>query len=409
MLIRKGYKFRLKLKAGEDVKMRQFAGCCRFVWNKALALQDRLLKEENEKLLSRTELLNLLPAWKQEHPFLADVHSQILQQTLIDLDRAFEAFFRRIRNSENPGHPRFKKKWVHDAFRYPQGFKIEGRKIFLPKLGWFRFYKSRQIEGTPKNVTVSRDGSQWDISIQVEQEITDPIPLQEPSVGLDMGISRFYTCSDGSFADPLNAFKTLALRLAGEQRKLSCKVKFSANWRKQKAKVGKVHRKIRNARMDFLHRESTTLAKSFAVVYAEDLVVKNMTRSAKGTTEEPGRNVRAKSTLNKYILDQGWGEFMRQLDYKLSWKGGRLIKVPPQHTSQTCSMCGHVSKSNRRSQSRFVCELCGLKMNADRNAAINIHTLGQRGFNACGDERLLSSVKQELPGNGDRVPVLAAT
>jgi putative transposase len=220
-----------------------------------------------------------------------------------------------------------------------------------------------------------------------------------------MGISRFYTCSDGTFCEPLNAFRKVEKKLAREQRKLSRKKEFSRNWKKQKAKVNKVYRKIRDVRLDFLHKHSTVLAGSYGRIYAEDLQVKNMSGSARGTREEPGKNVRAKSGLNKSILDQGWSEFMRQLGYKLSWRGRELVKVPAHHTSQTCSGCSHVSKTNRRSQSRFVCEACGLEMNADHNAALNIKTLGQRGMaceaNPAGDRQ------QEPSGNGDRVSVLA--
>lgn len=415
MIIRKGYRFRLKLRGGEEQILKQFAGCCRFVWNKALAVQDGLFQDENEKLLSKTKLLNLLSGWKGESPFLRQAHSQILQQSLIDLDRAYQGFFRRLgkiragdfSEGEDPGYPRYKKKFVHDSFHFPQGFRFENRHVYLPKLGWFRFYKSREIKGTPKNVTVARNGRNWDISVQVEMEVPDPGSVREPSTGLDMGISRFYTCSDGTFCEPLNVFRSLGEKLSREQRKLSRKKKFSQNWKKQKAKVAKVHRKIRDVRLDFLHKHSTALVGIYGRIYAEDLQVKNMSRSARGTRENPGKNVRAKSGLNKSILDQGWSEFMRQLGYKLSWRGGKLIKVPPHHTSQTCSGCGHVSKTNRKSQSLFVCEACGLEMNADHNAAINIHTLGQRGINACGDEGVLSSLKQELSGNGDRVPGLA--
>jgi putative transposase len=413
MVIRKGYKFRLKLRDGEEQSLKQFAGCCRFVWNKALAVQDELFLDEDKKLLPKTKLLNLLPDWKQEHPFLKGAHSQILQQALIDLGRAYQGVFRRLgkiragdfSEGEDPGYPRYKKKFVHDSFRFPQGFRIDSRHVYLPKLGWFRFYKSREIEGVPKNVTVSRDGRNWYISVQVEQEISDPCPVREPSTGLDMGISRFYTCSDGSYQEPLRAFQTLEKKLAQEQQKLSRKVKFSQNWKKQKAKVAKVHRKIRDSRLDFLHKHTTALAGIYGRIYAEDLQVKNMSGSARGTKENPGKNVKAKSGLNKSILDQGWNEFMRQLDYKLSWRGGELVKVKPHYTSQTCSWCGHVSKNNRKSQSLFVCEACDLEMNADHNAALNIKTLGQRGM-AC-EANPAGGRQQEPPGNGDRVPVLA--
>ncbi len=410
MLIRKGYKFRLKLREGEEQSLKQFAGCCRFVRNKALALQDARFRDETKKLLSKNKLLKLLPNWKQEHPFLKDADAQILQQSLIDLDKAYQGFFRRLKKirtgdfseGEDPGYPRFRKKFLHDTFRFPQNFNIRGRHVYLPKLGWFRFYKSREIEGTPKNVTVTRDGKNWDISVQVEQEIPDPCPVREPSTGLDMGISRFYTCSDGTFGEPLNAFRKVEKKLAREQRRLSRKKEFSKNWKKQNAKVNKIHRKIRDVRLDYLHKNSTALVQNYGRIYAEDLQVKNMSGSARGTKENPGKNVKAKSGLNKSILDQGWSEFIRQLKYKLKWKGGELVEVPPHYTSQTCSKCGHMSKNNRKSQSRFVCEACGLEINADHNAAINIKTLGQRGM-AC-KANPTGGRQQEPPGNGDGVP-----
>jgi putative transposase len=168
-----------------------------------------------------------------------------------------------------------------------------------------------------------------------------------------------------------------------------------------------MHRKIRDSRRDFLHKTSTALARSYAVLYAEALNVRGMSASAKGTADNPGKNVRAKAGLNKAVLDQGWSELLRQLDYKLSRRGGELVRVSPRDTSRACSRCGYVSENNRKSQSRFECTACGLMMHADENAAINIATLGQRGRNACGDERLLLSMKQEPLGNGDKVPAPA--
>ncbi|WP_035244495.1 RNA-guided endonuclease InsQ/TnpB family protein, partial [Desulfonatronovibrio hydrogenovorans] len=348
------------------------------------------------------KLLNLLPEWKNEHPFLREAHSQILQQSLIDLDRAYQNFFRRLKQGEDPGYPRYKKKFVHDSFRFPQGFKVEGRHIYLPKLGWFRFYKSQDIDGTMKNVTVSRRGKHWYISVQVEQEIPDPIPTQKPSVGIDMGVARFCTLSDGTFYTPLNSFKRLSKKLARLQRGLARKVKFSENWKRAKARITRLHEKIADVRRDYLHKLSRLIADKYGLVVVEDLRVCNMSASARGTLERPGRNVKAKSGLNRSILDQGWSEFFRQLEYKLSWLGGWLEKVNPSNTSRTCPVCGHTDKENRRSQSRFRCVKCLFEGNADYVAAINIHTAGHAGINACGDGR--PSLKQELPGNSDTVP-----
>lgn len=172
----------------------------------------------------------------------------------------------------------------------------------------------------------------------------------------------------------------MALRKA--QQAMSRKVKFSSNWRRAKARIRRIHSRIGNARRDYLHKVTTTISQNHAMVCIEDLQVRNMSRSATGTTEQPGRNVRAKSGLNKAILDQGWFEFRRQLDYKLAWKGGWLTAVPAQNTSRTCPCCGHVSADNRQSQARFECVECGFEENADLVGAINVLRAGHARF-AC--------------------------
>jgi len=374
MKIRKAYKYQLKAKLDQERLFRQQAGCCRFVWNKALALQKQRL-DAGEKVLRYAELCMQLTTWKREEEtaFLADAQSQTLQQTLKFLDHALKEAF----DKKNPKRfPRFKKKGVSDSFRFPQSFKLDGARIFLPKIGWVRFRQSREIEGTPRNVTVSRRGEHWYVSIQTEIEVAEPVHPSASAVGIDMGVARFATLSDGSYLEPLNRFKKLEKKLAREQRNLARKVKFSANWNKQKQKITRLHIRIADARADYLHKASTTISKNHAVVVLEDLRIRNMSSSAKGSTEEPGRNVRAKAGLNRAILDQGWFEFRRQLEYKEMWRGGRVVAVPPQYTSQTCPDCGHVSADNRRSQARFVCQACGLEENADLVGAMNILRAG---------------------------------
>ena len=157
---------------------------------------------------------------------------------------------------------------------------------------------------------------------------------------------------------------------------MSRKTKFSNNWKKAKARVQPIHSRIGNARRDSLHKASTTISQNPAMVCVEDLKVRNMSKSAAGTLDQPGKNVRAKSGLNKSILDQGWFKFRRQLDYKLSRSGGWLVAVPPRNTSRTCPCCGHVSADNRRTQSRFACMDCGFEENADVVGAINILARG---------------------------------
>lgn len=193
-----------------------------------------------------------------------------------------------------------------------------------------------------------------------------------------MGVKRFATLSDGTVYQPLNSFKGKAEKLAKLQRKLKNKKKFSSNWKKAKAKITKCHEDTGNARKDYLHKVSTEICDNQAVIVVEDLKVKNMSKSAKGNEDKHGKNVSQKSGLNKSILDQGWGMFFDMLNYKQSWNGGVVLKVPAHHTSQTCPSCHHVAKENRLTQAEFVCVQCGYSNNADLVGAINIETRGHR-------------------------------
>ena len=219
---------------------------------------------------------------------------------------------------------------------------------------------------------------EWFISIQTQRELEQPSPTTTTAIGIDVGIVRFATLSNGRYIAPLNSFKTHQQRLARYQRRMSRKQKFSNNWKKAKGKVQKIHTAIANARKDFLHKTSTTISQNHALVCIEDLQVKNMSQSAKGNRERHGKKVAQKSGLNRSILDQGWGEFRQQLDYKVQWNGGILLAVPPQHTSQTCPACGHVSKENRQTQAKFLCVDCGYENHADVVGAINILERGYR-------------------------------
>ena len=387
------YKFQLRPGARKAALMRRFAGSCRFVWNKALALEQETYQAEGKRN-GYNKLAGFLVSWKNEPDttFLGESHSQILQQALKDLDRAYINFFQ-----GRAEFPCFKKKGQHDSFRYPQGFKLDesNKRIWLPKIGWVRYRKSRKTLGTPKQVTVSLSADQWFVSIQTEREVAEPVHPSNSSIGIDMGIARFATLSDGSYIEVCNSFRKHEKKLAALQKDLSRKKKFSSNWNKQKKRVQGLHRKIANVRGDFLHKASTTISKNHTIVVVEDLRVGKMSRSAAGTLEAPGKMVRAKSGLNKSILDQGWGEFRRQLEYKLSWLGGSMVVIPPQYTSQTCSRCGCVAKESRLTQARFACVGCGFKTNADHNAALNILAAGQ-AVTACGEGRVRApSMKQE--------------
>ena len=406
MKIRKAFRFRLKADSDLEAHFQRVAGCCRFVWNKAWAM-NRFRLENRLPLVGYQEFAWFLTLWKQseEYRFLLEAPSQALQQTLKHLERAIQDGFDKKQPLKRL--PRFKKKGLHDSFQYPQGFKFEGNKIFLPKVGWVRFFKSRSIEGVPKNVTVSRKGTRWFVSIQVEQELPEPKHPSLSQVGIDMGISDFAALSTGARIEPLNSFRKLEKKLAKTQSDLSRKKRFSENWKKTQQTVSKIHIQIANARNDFLHKVSTEISKNHAVIVLEDLKITNMSASARGTQEKPGFNVKTKSGLNKAILDQGWFEFRRQLNYKLSWLGGTVGLVDPKNTSRECR-CGHIAAENRNGK-QFKCVVCGYTEDADVNAAKNIlgRFVGGRADRvSLWRDPVGDSVKQEPLGHREVRPAL---
>ena len=365
------FKYELMPSGEQQRDMRRFAGSCRFVFNKALAMQSAN-HEAGNKYIRYEELANLLPVWKGEFPWLKEAPSQALQQALKNLDRALVNFF-----EKRAEYPRFKKRGYGDSFRFPQGFQLDqaNSRILLSKLGHVRYRNSREVLGTVKNVTVSNRNGRWFVSIQTQREVEQPV-AQGDAVGIDMGVVRFATLSDGTVVPPLNTFKRYAADLRKAQQAMSRKKKFSNNWKKAKAKVQRFHVRIANTRRDYLHKTSTSISQNHAMVVVEDLQVSNMSRSAAGSVEQPGRKVKQKSGLNKAILDQGWAEFGRQLEYKMLWEGGLFLALPPINTSRTCPQCGSISGDNRRSQAEFACLECGFQENADLVGAINVLRAG---------------------------------
>ena len=372
------FEFELEQDWEEERFMRQIAGACRFVFNKALAIQIENYEAGN-KYIGYVSMAKQLTQWRNsaETPWLSDAPCHSLQHALKDLDRAFKNFFAKRAN-----FPRFKRKGQGGSFRYPDPTQIKldqnNSRIFLPKLGWIHYRKSREVIGELRNVTIKKRGEKWFISIQTEREITRPAQAATTAIGIDVGVKRFATISDGSYIAPLNSFKKHQNRLCHHQKELSRKVKFSQNWKKEKAKVQKIHIGITNARKDFLHKITTTISKNHALVCIEDLQVRKMSKSASGTKEKPGKNIRQKSGLNRSILDQSWGMFRSQLAYKLEWKGGMLLEVAPQYSSQECPACHHIAKDNRKTQGEFECVSCNYKNHADVVGAINILERGHR-------------------------------
>lgn len=395
MLRLQAFRFELLPNGQQRRAMCRFAGACRHVFNKALAIQ-----QENhaagKPYIGYVAMAKLLTAWRNglETPWLREAPCHPLQHALKHLDQAFKNFF-----AKRAAYPRFKRKGRGDAFRFPDARQIKldqgNSRIFLPKLGWLRYWNSRTVLGEVRNVTVSYVAGKWFISIQTQREVDTVRTAATLAVGVDVGVVRFATLSDGTPVEPANCFKRHQQRLARYQRQMSRKVKFSKNWRKAKARVQRLHVRIANMRRDFLHKASTTISAGHAIVCIEDLQIGNMVRSAKGTVQQVGKQVAQKRGLNRSILDQGWGEFRRQLSYKMTWGGGTLLAVPPHHTSQTCPCCGHVAEANRRTQTAFECIACGYQNHADVVGAINIRERGLRLL-ACGElVQPGHSVKQE--------------
>ncbi|WP_236479491.1 RNA-guided endonuclease InsQ/TnpB family protein [Escherichia coli] len=387
MLILKAYKFRLEPTPEQSQRLRQLCGCARFVWNLGLAETKRIL-DSGEKLPSAFELNRMITVWKKmpEYIFLQDAYTDNLQQKLKDLHTAWKRCFDKKLAAKAPVWKR--KNEGRDSIRFVNFEKyccLENRRVKLPSgLGWVKFRQSQRVNGKIKNATISQLAGQWYISFQVEIETAEPNHTSTTIVGLDAGVAKLATLSDGTVFEPVNSFQKNQKKLARLQRQLSRKVKFSNNWQKQKRKIQCLHSRIANIRRDYLHKVTTTVSKNHAMIVIEDLKVSNMSKSAAGTVSQPGRNVRAKSGLNRSILDQGWYEMRRQLEYKQLWRGGQVLAVPPAYTSQRCACCGHTAKENRLSQSQFRCQVCGYTANADVNGARNILAAGHAVL-ACGE------------------------
>jgi len=369
---RKANLFRLYPTSEQGAQMAQIAGACRFVYNVALEQRrDWYRPGRKFSFASQCREVTMLRAevgWLKACP----VHT--LQQALKDLDRAYMNWWAGRAEAPTP-----RKKGVNDSFRFPDPISIKvertgksSGRIKLPKLGWISLRGWYGIPGDICNATVSRCAGQWHVAIQWEQKAAELAPSELPSVGIDRGIAVFAALSDGTSIAPANHGKKALRSLRRAQRVLSRKRRGSSNRRKAIRRVAKIQLRVANARKDFLHKVSTDIAKNHGIVVVEALKVRNMSASAKGTAEAPGRKVRQKAGLNRAILDQGWGMFSRFLSYKLADRGGRLIEVPAAYTSQTCSECGVVDIASRLDQARFVCVACAHEANADTNAAINI-------------------------------------
>lgn len=364
MTITKTYKFKLKSTVAQEKYFSDCISHCRYLYNVAKEAKEWAYKSYG-LTLNYYDLANELPILKKQEPWLKEVPSQTLQDVLTRLDLAFKSFFK------GGGYPSWAKKHKYNSITFKSIKQDTYNRVILPKIGSVKYFASQQIKGKLCIATVIKELDGYYICIVAKQEMEPVLKSisESHAIGIDMGISYFSVTSDGQFIDNPRFLKTELQRLRSEQRSLARKVKFSNNWYKQKEKVQKLYLKIKRKRLDFLHKLSTRLVKENDTIIVENLQLKNMTKNSKGTAESHGKNVAAKSGLNRSLLDLGAGIFFNQLEYKSKWKGKNFLKVNPAYTSQECSKCGHTSKNNRKNQSKFECESCGHTANADLDAS----------------------------------------
>ena len=359
MLIHKGFRFRMKPTKEQDAALRQQGGNTRFLYNLLLERHQTIYQEEH-RTWKRNEMINAIPAIKEEHPFLKESGSQSLQQVAIQLNTAFTNFF-----EKRAEHPSVKKKrGGEDSFTIPQHIKFDNETVQIPKIGAVKWIRHRKIEGTPKSLSISQDGDRWYCSVMCEVEISPPEVKTDDIVGFDLGLKDFGTGSDGTVIPNPKFLIKKEKKLKREQRKLSRKQIRSGKRAKQRAKVSSIHRKVRDARRDFQHQTSARLVKSHDGVAMETLNIKGMVKN---------------HHLAKGIHDVGWGEFVRQVEYKSLWYGKAFIQIDRFYpSSKLCSECGWKNDALTLKDREWVCPVCGWVHDRDLNAAINIEREGRR-------------------------------
>ncbi|MEW2138509.1 transposase [Streptomyces sp. NPDC005409] len=387
-----GRKYRAYRTVDQDQVLTGWGHTARALWN--VALEQRVyLWEQRRYTLRSAEQCEQLTAARTDLDWIGDLPAQAGQQILRSLDRAYDNFW----NAGHPaGFPVRKKRGHRLSVPFP-GQAVEVRKlnrkwaeVRLPKLGWLRFRLSRAIGGTVRNATVCRDGNGWPISFGVHTGRMPDVPNGRLACGVDFGVAASAFVSTETtprlMAPTLTANEKRRLE-ALEQRKARQITyakkhnggKYSRRLRMTIAQIAKLTTRQANRRRDFTHKLTTDLTKNHGLIGIEDLRVKNMTASAKGTAEAPGKNVRAKAGLNRSVLDNTPGERRRQLEYKARMYGSVLVAVPPFHTSQTCAACGQIDPESRKGCGRlFACTRCGHEDDADHNASVEIEARARR-------------------------------
>jgi len=358
LIIQKSFKYRLYPTPPQAAQFRQLGGNARFVYNHLLELSTQQY-EKNEEFILGFSLDKQLVNMKKEFPFLKLSYSQSLQAASQNLARAFLNKFK----SRTAGFPQAKKKNYNDSFTYKQNWTLGRHSIVLPKVGRIRLVKHRPVEGRCKTVTISQGGDQWFASVLCEVEIPDPQPefREEDFVGIDVGIKSFAVLSDGSVVENPKFLRKGKKKICRAQRRLSRKVKGSKNRTKARLRVARAHRKVRRQREDFQHKVSSRMIAKYSGIALETLNIRGMMKNHKRSGA---------------IADCAWGGFARFLEYKGRWAGKPVVRLSQWYPStQTCSVCGERQTMLLRDRV-YICPACGLGLDRDMNASLNIRGEG---------------------------------
>jgi len=394
---RKAFQYRLYPTRSQERKLHASLDVCRELYNSFL--HDRKFCYEGDgKAPSQREQEKKIAPWKVFHPELATVHAHVLQNVARRVELAYEAYFRRLadyqkrkqagllkKDEKCPQPPRKKGRRVYDSLtwkQYGNGNKIEQNTVVLSKIGTIKAVIHRPLDGTPKTLTVKRQGGKWFVTVSCEVE-EEPLPVSLDEVGIDVGIEKFAALSTGEFIANPRFFRTDEKELAKAQRKFD-KVKHkhrSKKRRKAKKVVTRINERIRNRRHNFHHQEARKIVNRFGLIAVEALDVSNMSASpAPKQDEETGQFLpnghAAKAGLNKSILDAGWYTFRQIVSSKAASAGRIYVEVDPAFTSQDCCGCGYRAKKQLW-QRWHECPVCGLSLDRDTNSGNNILEKGR--------------------------------
>jgi putative transposase len=360
----KAYKYRIYPGRAEQSRLEQTLELCRELYNAALQ-ERRDAYRIMGKSVNYMGQQNQLPEIKAIRPELGTVHSQVLQDTLRRLDKAFDAFFRRVKTGDKAGFPRFRSRSRYDSFTFSQsGFSIASGKLKLSKIGNIKIKLHRPIEGKIKTLTITRSSTgKWFACFSVEVE-HERLPDNQTAVGIDMGLKSFATLSTGEAIANPKFFRVEEKQLAKSQRRLSAAKKGSQEQAKRRKVVAHIHERIADKRRDFAHQESRKLVNKFAIIVFENLNIRGMLKN---------------HCLAKSISDAAWGQLVQFTSYKAANAGRCAVQVNPRNTSKACSGCGDLVEKDL-SVRIHACSSCGLVLDRDHNAAINILALGLQSF-----------------------------